>query len=152
MRRGAVAECIDEEAELRLPLLLADAEEFEDAILHVGAVDPDRTRTEFPAVEHEVVGLRADLQQVLARTVEQIPVVLVRHRERMVRRDRLAVVGDRLEQREVDDPEEVESPFVHRRLTEFETQQAEHVAHETTLVGDEEDHVAGLGLECGDDL
>ena len=44
-----------------------------------------------------------------------LEVVGVRHRERVVRGDRAAVVVERLEQREVDDPEEVEPTLVHRR-------------------------------------
>ena len=42
--------------------------------------------------------------------VEQVEVVGVRHRERVVGRDRAAVVVERLEQREVDDPERAASP------------------------------------------
>src|SRR3954452_8592329 len=62
--RCAVAEGLEQEPELELGLLPPDAEQVEDARLDVGPVDPDAARTELPAVEGEVVGLRAHLQQL----------------------------------------------------------------------------------------
>ena len=44
--------------------------------LQIGLVDPDRARAELPAVEHEVVGLRAHRHRV---GLEQVDVVGVRH-------------------------------------------------------------------------
>ena len=65
--------------------------------------------------------------------LEELDVVGVRHRERVVRRDRAAVVVEALEQREVDDPEEVQSTLVHRRAAELEPQRAEHVVDEPSV-------------------
>ena len=59
----------------------------EDAALDVRAVDPDRAAAELPAVEHEVVGLRAHRERV---GLEQVEVVGVGHREGVVGRDRRA--------------------------------------------------------------
>ena len=49
VRRGAVLERVEEEAEPLLRLLVADAEEAEDARLQLGLVDPDGTRTRAPS-------------------------------------------------------------------------------------------------------
>ena len=64
VRRGAVLERVEEEAEPLLRLLVADAEQAEDARLQLGLVDPDRPGAELPPVEHQVVGLAAHLQRV----------------------------------------------------------------------------------------
>ena len=63
----------------------------------------------------------------------------------------LPVVVERLEQREVDDPEEVQPALGHRRPAELEAQQPEHVVHRRPLVGDEQQQVAGLGLQSPDE-
>ena len=87
--------------------------EPEDLPLHVGPVDPDAARTELPAVEHQVVGLGAHGQQRLGVTVAgrhlgQEPEVLgVRHRERVVRRDRSSGGGSSTRTTEVDDPQQL---------------------------------------------
>ena len=49
MRRGAVAESLEQKAELGLLFLLIDAEEFEDPLLHISAMDADTTRAQLPA-------------------------------------------------------------------------------------------------------
>ncbi len=59
VRRRAEAEGVEEEPELGLGLLVADAEQREDRALHVAAVDPHRARAQLPPVEHQVVGLGA---------------------------------------------------------------------------------------------
>ena len=66
---------------LRVGLLVGDAEGGEDPPLQLGLVDPDRARAELPAVEHEVVGLRAHRHRI---GLEQVDVVGVGHRERVV--------------------------------------------------------------------
>ena len=71
------------------------------------------------------------------------------HGERVVGRDGPAGVVERLEQREVDHPQEVEAALGDRRPAQLEAQQAEHVAHRGPLVGHEQQQVAGLGLERG---
>ncbi len=81
MGRSAVAERVEEEAEPLVGLLVADAEQPEDARLHLVLVDSDRTGTELPTVEHEVVRLAAHLQRV---GLEQVHVVGVRLGERVV--------------------------------------------------------------------
>ena len=55
VRRRAVAQRVEQEAEARLGLLLGDPERLEDLLLHVGAVDTDRAAADLRAVEDEVV-------------------------------------------------------------------------------------------------
>src|SRR5690606_31165916 len=50
VRRSAVLECVEEEAELLLRLLRADAHDVEHALLHVTAVDTDRAAADLVAV------------------------------------------------------------------------------------------------------
>src|SRR5690606_12991237 len=57
VRRRAVLERVEQEAELLLGLLGADAHDLEDALLHVLAVDTDRAATDLVAVADDVVGL-----------------------------------------------------------------------------------------------
>ena len=71
----------------------------------------------------------------------------MRHGERVVRRDRLALGGERLEQREVHHPQEVEAAVVDRRAAQLEAKQTQHMAHHRTSVGHQEHHVAGPGVE-----
>ena len=56
VRRGAVLERVEQEAELLLRLRLVDAHHREDALLHVLAVDTDRPAAELAAVADDVVG------------------------------------------------------------------------------------------------
>ncbi len=66
------------------------------------------------------------------------------HRERMVGRDRVAVVVKRLEQRELDDPEELQPALVDRRTAELHPHRAEHVVDQPPRTGGDEQEVTGL--------
>jgi len=57
---------------------------------------------QFPAVQDQVVGPRTDLQRI---GLDQVHVVGMRHRERMVGRLKVAVLVDTFEQRELRDPD-----------------------------------------------
>ena len=84
MRRSAELECVDDEAELIFSLLLADAQNLEHPLLHLGVVDSDRAATEFGAVQHKIVGIGTDLLQILFPiAVEQIHVLRLRRGERI---------------------------------------------------------------------
>ena len=54
--RRAVLECVEEEAEFELRLFFTNAKRLEYLLLHIGTVDTDRSTTEFPAVERQIVG------------------------------------------------------------------------------------------------
>src|SRR5690606_2211719 len=58
VRRTAVLERVEQEAELLLRLLRADAEHAEYRLLHLWTVDADGAAAEFGAVHHHVVGAR----------------------------------------------------------------------------------------------
>ena len=58
VRRRAVGERVEQEAELAPLVLRADAERLEHLRLDLGAVDPHRAAADLPAVQHDVVGLR----------------------------------------------------------------------------------------------
>ena len=84
VRRGAVTQCAEQEAEARFGLFVRDAEGPEHRALHVGTVDADAPRTELPTVEHEVVALGPYPQRI---RIEKRKVRRLRHREGMVRGD-----------------------------------------------------------------
>jgi hypothetical protein len=111
-------------------------------------VDPDAAGAEFPSVEHQVVGLGTDTQERLGVAVEEGQVLVVRHRERVVRRHGpTGRIVDVLEERKVDDPEEPQPALVGRGPTELETQEPEDVGRAQPLVRDQVEHVAHLGTE-----
>src|SRR4026208_79976 len=56
---GTEPERVQEEAEAGRRLLGIDAQQGEDPLLDVEAVDPNAAGAELPTVEHEVVGLRS---------------------------------------------------------------------------------------------
>src|SRR5215212_3363743 len=56
VRRGSVAQRLEQEAEAGLGLLLGDAEDLEDGSLDVGTADSDRPPSELDAVPDDVVG------------------------------------------------------------------------------------------------
>ncbi|MPM29942.1 hypothetical protein SDC9_76484 [bioreactor metagenome] len=58
MRRGAVLEGVQQEAELLLRLFGAETHHLEDALLNVTAVNTDRTSADLNAVADEVVTVR----------------------------------------------------------------------------------------------
>ncbi len=106
-------------------------------------MDPDAARAELPTVEHEVVARRADVQKLVARRGrEQLQIVGVRHDERVVGGDRPSVAVDPLEQREVDDPDELETPFRDGRARELEAQLTEHGVDSPPRARDEQQQVA----------
>ncbi len=102
MGRRSVLERLEQEAELRLRVLVAEAERAEDPRLDVGAVDPDRAARDLVAVEREVVGEGAHGRGI---ALEALEIGRVGRREGMVRRDEAPLVAG-LEEREVGDPAE----------------------------------------------
>ena len=59
VRRRAVAQRLEQEAEARLGLLVGDAERVEHLLLDVRVVDTDRAAADLRAVEHDVVAAAA---------------------------------------------------------------------------------------------
>ena len=148
VRRCAEPEGIEQEAELGPLLLCADAEDLEDPRLDLGPVDTDAARAELPAVEHQVVGLRPDVEPPVALgRVQKGHVVDVGHRERVMSGNGITV-DHVLEQRKIGDPQEVEATVVDRRAAELQPQQPQDPIGGPPSVGDEEHHVAGLGPEA----
>src|SRR4051795_29841 len=135
VRRRAVLERVEQEAEAPVGLLLAQPDDLEDLALDLGRVDADRAAAELPAVDDEVVAAREHRAGVLERPL--------RGRERVVDRGPAAALP-RLEHREIGDPEDVvavgrdqpEAP------PELEPQRSERLGRGPFLVGDEQDEVA----------
>ena len=126
MGRSTEPEGVEQEAESLLRCGRVDAQQIEDLLLDVAPMDPDAARAQLPAVEHQVVRLRSDAQQHVGVESpagghacrgrrDDIEIVGVGHRERVMCGYRKTVGVYILEQREVDDPQEVQPALVHRR-------------------------------------
>ena len=141
VRRRAVAQRVEQEAEARLRLLLGDAERGEHLLLDLGAVDTDRAAADLDAVDHDVVAARAQR----ARVGE----VAGRGGERMVHRVPAALGLVVLEHREVDDPQHVVAALGDEAEAprQLQPQRAERRRRDLRLVGDEQQQVAGAAGE-----
>lgn len=57
-------ECIDDEPELILGVFLADSENLEHPLLHVGLMDTDRASSKLSSVQDEIVCIRTNLLKI----------------------------------------------------------------------------------------
>ena len=136
--RCAEFQGIEEEAELLLLLVFADAEHTEHRLLHGTVVDTDRTATQFSTVQHHVVGTR----QRGGRIGLQLGRAAAWRGKRVVHGGQAAVVV-LFEHREVDNPQR--RPFAGQQIevvTELDPQRAQGFANDLGLVGTEEHDVA----------
>src|SRR5204862_5591628 len=105
VRRRAVFERLEEEAEAELRFLLADVEQRENAALHRRVVDSDAATADFAAIEDEVVRLRPYMAGI---GDERVDVLVVRRSERVMHRVVALRLRVPLQQGEVHDPGEHE--------------------------------------------
>ena len=158
MRRCAVLEGVEEEAELLLCLVLVDAHDREDALLDVLAVDTDRPAADLVAVADDVVGPG---ERVAGVGVEGVDVLgrgegVVHGGPGAVAEGDVARgggVGRRLEQRCVHDPEEAPGVLVDEvaPAPDLEARGTEQRPAGLDRAGGEEDAVARLGPDVGGD-
>src|SRR3954464_8464309 len=98
VRRGAIPERLEQEAELALRLLTGQPDDVEHPLLHLAAVDTDRPTTQLHAIAHGVV--RAG-ERVLGLRVKLVRPFGGRRRERVMDGRPAPRIG-RLEHRRVD--------------------------------------------------
>ena len=155
MRRRAVLQRVQQEAELLAGFLGADLQRAEHLALHFLAVDTDRAAADFPAVQHHVVGLGEGLARI---GFEEVLVAVLGAGERVMGSGVATVFLVVFEHREVDDPQRL--PAGDRQaglLAEFavadlHAQRADGVVHDLLAVRAEEDDVAVLGAGALDQL
>ncbi|CAM2152284.1 conserved hypothetical protein [Paraburkholderia tropica] len=147
VRRRAVLQRVQQEAELRTRFFRTDLQRAEHLALHVFLIDTDRTAADFPAIQHHVVSLR----EAAARVRFQIFQVLVlRARERVMRGHVAVFFLVVLEHREVDHPQRLPAlldqtvGLAEFRMADLQTQRAQAVVHDLRAVCCEEDDVAVL--------
>ena len=152
MRRRTEGERVEQEAELLLLLLGAEAHHREDALLYVATVDTDRATADLVAVADQVVGVGQRRTRVLLEGVD--PLRLGRG-EGVVHRgpgastygdiSALGGLGRRLEQRRVHDPYERPGSLVDEPAAspDLETRRTEQRTRGRHLSCSEEDAVAG---------
>ena len=138
MRRRAVRERIQQETELLARLFIAQTDHLEDLLLNLRIVETNRASRDFEPVQHEVVAIAKRLAGV-AR--EQPDALVVWAREDVVRGFPALLLLVALEQRRVDDPEEV--PFAAGDEVEVAgdllPELAEGLRRDVVVVGREED-------------
>ena len=148
MRRRAVLERVEQEAEAVVGFLVGQADHLEHLGLQVGAVDADGAGGQLDAVHHQVVGAGADLLLV---AVHVAVVLLVPAGEGMVGGHIALLLLAVLEQRELGDPEQVVLALVDQALAlgDLAAQRAQALPDDGLLVRAEEHDVAGLGVHLG---
>ena len=158
MRRGAVLEGIQQEAELRLGFLLADAHHVEHAVLDVTAMDTDGAAADLVAVADDVVGVGQRVARVLVEGVDPLGLRrgegVVNGRPRAVAQRDVTLghgVAGGLEQGRVDNPGECPGVGVDEvaALADLQAGGAQQLARGRGLAGGEEDAVAGVGAGSG---
>jgi len=146
VRRRAVVQRLEEEAEPVLRLLPRDVQQVEDLLLHFGPVDTNAAPADLTAVDHDVVRLRTDV----GRVGFQLAQVLGHRRgERMVKRIVAFLVGVPLEQREIHHPQKGKA----LRIVQLQVagdpaaQRRQCLVGDGFLVGHQHQHVSVLGAE-----
>src|SRR4029453_18038561 len=84
VRRRAVGQCVEEEAEAFAQLLFAEAERFEEPLLDILAMNPDAAGAEFVTVKNQVVALGTDFPR---RGFKFFEILLDNSGERMLSAD-----------------------------------------------------------------
>ncbi len=140
VRRSAVGQRVEEEAEAAAELFFGEAERFEEALLHVLAMNSDAAAAEFDAVEDEVVAFAANFPRC---GLELVDVFFDDAGERMLRAGPGLLAGTPFEEREAGEPEKFPLRFVD--LVEgFAEDQAE-------LAGDERGGIGAFDFGFGGD-
>ena len=148
MRGRAVLQRIQQEAELDLGVFRRDLQRAEHLALHFGTVDTDGAATQFPAVQHHVVGLGHALGRV---AVHVVLVTILGRGEGVVHGVPAVLVLVVFEHREVDHPQrrpavlEQAVLLAELAVAHLQAQCADGVVDDLGLVGTEEDQVAVLG-------
>src|SRR5438128_1493218 len=103
MRRRAVFERIQQKAETPPGFLVAETQSIKDNVLNIAAMDTNRTRSEFDAVQHEIVGLGPATRRVSS---EFLDVFVMHGCERMMGGIPPLLLFVPFEHRKVDHPQE----------------------------------------------
>ena len=140
VRRRAVLQRVEQEAELGFGLFRADAEQLEHRALHVRAMDADRTAADLVAVEHHVVAARHRGLRIGAQVGD---VVHRRRGEGMMQGDVALRFLVPFEHREVGDPQRRPAVLDQAEvLADLQAQRAHEVADRVVAAGAEEHQVA----------
>src|ERR1700723_531633 len=113
VRRRAVFQCFQKESEARPRFFLRHAQCAEDSTLHILAVNTNRAKAQFGAIEHDVIRQRPHRAQLRLRIVQRLHaglqlghVFFVRRRKRMMRGHPTLLAFVPLEHRKIRDPQE----------------------------------------------
>ena len=149
MGRRAVVVGVDQEAELRLDLLVGEAEGAEHMLLKFGIGDPHRAGSQLDAVEDEVIAFRLDPAGV---GVEVGEAFVEGHREGVVHRDPGPGLLVLFKERELDDPDK--RPAFGDDIQPLGAggpQGTKDRQGDAVLIGDDQRDVPLLAAEAGED-
>ena len=146
MRRRSVAERLEQEPETPLCLLGVDPEQREHPLLQFPLVNPDRAAPDLIAVEHDIVGARANRARITLQTVQ---VGHARRRERMMGRVPAPLVAVPVDQGKIVHPQELVGTLAHvaEAPADFFPQRAERGRRGRRRAGHQEAHPALLDAQ-----
>ena len=143
MRRSAVAQGLQQEAELGRRFLLGDAEHLENGRLHVRVVNTHRTAADLHPVQHKVVGLRHGRAGIV---LQRSRVGIGRGREGVVQGLPAVLALVPLEHRPVHHPQRAPAILVQIQIAaDGQTQRTECITDHRSAVGAEENQIARFG-------
>ena len=149
MRGCAELVGVHQEAKALAGLLLGEAQGMEHTILQSGVVDTHGAAAHLDTVQHDIVGHSVAGAGV---ALDLVQVFGLGQGERMVHGHPAALLLGVLEQREVNDPQEVELVGVDQAVLAGNVQAdlAQRGAGLDPIgIADQQQHVAGLGVQCG---
>src|SRR5579862_922574 len=112
VRRRPIRQRIEKEAEAIAPLLLAEAQHLEHAVLQLLLVNSNAARAEFNAVQHEVIAFRTHGQaHFVGRVLELGNILLHDAREGMLRADYRFFRRAPFKKREARNPQKLPAVF-----------------------------------------
>src|SRR5579863_9052200 len=109
VRRRAVLQRLQQKSEAPLGFVLAESERRKDLRLNIAAVNPYRTRAQFDAVQHQIVGFRPARRWVFRELVD---VLVENGGERMVRGVPAVLLRVPFEHRKIEHPQEMEIAWI----------------------------------------
>ena len=147
MRRYAVAERVQQIAELFLCLCLAKSQHLKHLSLNCSVVNSDRTAAKLGTVQNDVVCLGADSAGIAVQILQ----VLIHGRGKgMVHRVESSVLLAVLEKWELGNPQELEIHGIENSLSlgALATQSAQGIENHLVFIGNDQDQVACFGAHC----
>ena len=146
MRRRAVFEGFNQEAELFIAVLLRQTQYLEHLRLQILVMDSDRTAAQLYAVQNDIIGVCLDCQRI---GIQKLQLIQLRAGERVMHRLERMVFFVLFEHREVNDPQQIVLIIVQKShsLRTFSSEETQRIIGYLRPVGTDKDQVVCLRVE-----